>query len=92
MNSGGLTAEPAGAGWKAILIIGVGIALDLLLLERAGFIVASSILFWLTARAFDATHPSRDVLFAVVLSVAVYVLFVRVLQVPLPAGVLAGLR
>jgi len=91
VKSGGLTAQPAGAGWKAILIIGVGIALDLLLLERAGFIVASSILFWLTARAFDATHPSRDMLFAVVLSVAVYVLFVRVLQVPLPAGVLAGL-
>ena len=91
MKSGGLTAEPAGAGWKALLIIGVGIALDLLLLERAGFIVASSVLFWLTARAFDATHPARDGLFAVVLSVAVYVLFVRVLQVPLPAGVLAGL-
>ena len=91
VKSGGLTAEPAGAGWKALLIIGAGIALDLLLLERAGFIVASSVLFWLTARAFDRTHPARDGLFAVVLSVAVYVLFVRVLQVPLPAGVLAGL-
>ena len=91
VKSGGLTAEPAGAGWKALLIIGAGIGLDLLLLERAGFIVASSVLFWLTARAFDRTHPARDGLFAVVLSIAVYVLFVRVLQVPLPAGVLAGL-
>jgi putative tricarboxylic transport membrane protein len=90
-KSGGLTAEAAGAGWRALLLIGIGIVLDLVLLERAGFVVASTVLFWLTARAFDATHPLRDGLFAVVLSVAVYVLFVRVLQLPLPAGVIAGL-
>ena len=89
-RSGGLAAEAAGAGWRALLIIGIGIVLDLILLERAGFVVASTVLFWLTARAFDASHPLRDGLFAVILSVAVYVLFVRVLQLPLPAGVIGG--
>jgi putative tricarboxylic transport membrane protein len=91
VKSGRLKAQPAGAGWTALLLIGAGIALDVILLERAGFIVASSLLFWLTARAFDKAHPVRDGLFAIVLSFAVYMLFERLLHVPLPAGLLAGL-
>ena len=91
VKSGRLKAQPAGAGWTALLLIGAGFALDVILLERAGFVVASSLLFWLTARAFDKTHPVRDGLFAIVLSAAVYVLFVHLLQVPLPAGLLDGL-
>jgi putative tricarboxylic transport membrane protein len=87
---GGLKAEPSGAGWTPLLLIAAGIALDVVLLERAGFVIASSVLFWLTARAFDAKHPVRDGVFAIVMSVAVYALFVRLLQIPLPAGVLAG--
>jgi hypothetical protein len=55
-------------------------------LERAGFVVAASILFWLTARAFDARHPWRDAAFAIGVSVAAYLLFSHVLQLPLPAG------
>ena len=62
-----------------------------MLLERAGFVIASSVLFWLTARAFDATHPARDALFAVGLAVGAYLLFVNALDLTLPPGVLAGL-
>jgi putative tricarboxylic transport membrane protein len=69
--------------------IALGIVLNLALLERAGFVIASVPLFWLTARAFDARHPLRDALFAVLLSVGAYLLFSRVLQIALPAGVLA---
>ena len=40
-----------------------------------------------TARAFDTTHPWRDAIVrASAISVGAYVLFVRVLQVSLPAG------
>ncbi|HAM56114.1 MAG TPA: hypothetical protein DCQ64_12195 [Candidatus Rokubacteria bacterium] len=46
-------------------------------------------LFWLVARAFDERRPVRDALFAVAVSVAAYLLFGRVLDLPLPAGVLA---
>ena len=89
----GSATPPAAAtavAWKAIALIAIGIVVDVLLVERAGFVIASTALFWATARAFDATHPARDALFAVAVSVGAYLLFARVLQLPLPAGVLAG--
>jgi len=77
-----------GQYWPAALIA-VGMLLDLVLIERAGFIIASTALFWLTARAFDRQHPGRDAIFALGLSAGAYLLFVRVLNVTLPAGFLA---
>jgi putative tricarboxylic transport membrane protein len=82
------TASPA---WPAIATIAAAIVIDVLLVERAGFVIASTALFWLTARAFDAQHPARDALFALGVSIGAYVLFARLLDVPLPPGVLAGL-
>jgi hypothetical protein len=75
--------------WGPAALIVVGMALDLALMEQAGFVLASTALFWLTARAFDRQHPGRDALFAVGLSAGAYLLFVRVLNVTLPAGLLA---
>lgn len=67
----------------------VGIVLHLVMLEPIGFIGAATVLFWFTARAFDRGHPLRDAGYAIALSVASYALFARVLQLQLPAGVLA---
>lgn len=75
--------------WRPAALIAVGMALDLALMEQAGFVIASTVLFWLTARAFDRQHPGRDALFALGVSVCAYVLFVRVLNVTLPAGFMA---
>jgi putative tricarboxylic transport membrane protein len=72
------------------LLLAAGAVAYLALLERAGFVIASAILFWLAARAFDPRRPVRDALFAVGLSVAAYLLFARVLHLTLPAGLLAG--
>lgn len=74
----------------AVALVVLAAAIDVLLLERAGFIVASAALFWITARAFDATRPVRDAAFALGISVACYVVFVRWLDLSLPAGMLAG--
>jgi putative tricarboxylic transport membrane protein len=63
-----------------------GIVLNLALAERAGFVVASALLFWCTARAFDARHPTRDAVFAIAIAVGACVLFSRALQLPLPLG------
>jgi putative tricarboxylic transport membrane protein len=74
---------------RAAIHIALGIVLNLALLEFAGFVIASIPLFWLTARGFDARHPLRDAIVAVLLSLGAYLLFSRVLQIPLPAGALA---
>jgi putative tricarboxylic transport membrane protein len=76
----------ASGGWPALLLVGLAGIVDLFLLDRIGFVLASSALFWLTARAFDRTHPLRDALAAVALSAGAYVLFARLLQVSLPPG------
>jgi putative tricarboxylic transport membrane protein len=90
VRSRGRVAEPAGAGWRAVAMIGAGVIVDLLLIERLGFVPASAALCWLTARAFDDRHPLRDAAFAVALSFTAYFVFARLLQLSLPAGVLWG--
>ncbi|HEY5617471.1 MAG TPA: tripartite tricarboxylate transporter substrate-binding protein [Vicinamibacterales bacterium] len=82
--------ERVAQGWRPIVLVASGILLDLVLAERAGFVVASAALFWFVARAFDPRHPLRDALFALAVSVGAYLLFGRVLDLQLPGGVFAG--
>lgn len=87
------SAKPAEHRWpklRSIALIAMAVVLNLVLAERAGFVIASAILFWFAARAFDERHPARDALFAVAVSVGAYLLFARGLQLILPAGILAG--
>jgi putative tricarboxylic transport membrane protein len=77
-------------GWRGVALVGAAAVLDLLLLDRGGFVIASTALFWVTARAFGTAHPVRDAVFAVAMAVSAYVVFARLLQLSLPAGVLAG--
>jgi putative tricarboxylic transport membrane protein len=79
----------AGPRWGPAALIAAGMVIDLALMELAGFVLASTALFWLTAQAFDRQHPGRDALFALAVSAGAYLLFVRVLNVTLPAGFLS---
>ena len=83
-------ADNAARGWRPIVLVGTGILFDLVLAERAGFIIASAVLFWFVARAFDPRHPLRDGVFAATVSAGAYVLFARVLDLQLPGGALAA--
>ena len=67
-----------------VTLVAAGGVLHLLLAERAGFVIAATVLFWCTARAFDHRHPVRDLVAALAISLASYVLFARVLQLSLP--------
>lgn len=75
--------------WRPVALVAAGMILDVALLEIAGFVLASTVLFWFVARAFDDRRPLRDAVFALSTSVASYLLFVRVLRLSLPAGLLA---
>lgn len=74
---------------RTTILLALALGVNVLLIERAGFVLASIPLFWLTARSFDNQHPIRDAAVASALSIGAYVIFARVLQIPLPAGVLA---
>jgi putative tricarboxylic transport membrane protein len=78
------TDGAASPGATPVILVATGVGLHLLLAERAGFVVAASLLFWCTARAFDDRHPVRDAVAALAMSLASYVLFARVLQLTLP--------
>ena len=86
----GAAGETHGRMWAHIGWVTAGVVAQVLLAERAGFVIASALLFWFTARAFDSGRPYRDAAFSLVISVGAYLLFARVLQLSLPAGVLAG--
>lgn len=89
------TSPHAGAeirSHRALVILVIAAATNVLLVERLGFVLSSTALFWLAARAFDPRHPGRDAVAAVVLSLAAYGLFTQLLQVSLPAGVIAPWR
>ncbi len=70
----------------------VWLSLDLLrspvLFELAGFVLSSSVPFWIVARSFQSERPIRDAGVTLVLSTLVYFTFTRGLGLVLPAGVL----
>ncbi len=77
--------------WRTILLLtGVFLA-NIVLIERAGWVVSGAVLFWGSAYALGSRHLVRDPLIAVALSVASFYLFAEGLGIGLPAGVLQGI-
>ena len=64
--------------------------LFLVLMHRAGFVVAAAVQFWLIARALRSTRPLGDAIAAVTLSAIVYLTFSRGLGLELPPVPFAG--
>lgn len=71
----------AGFGW-----VTAGLVLHMALIGWAGFVIAGTALFACVARAFGSRRIARDVSIGLLLSVAVFFFFVRLLDVNLPAG------
>ena len=68
-------------GW-----ISAGLFIHMALIGTAGFVVAGTLLFACVARGFGSRRSARDAALGVVLSLAVYLFFVKFLNVGLPAG------
>jgi putative tricarboxylic transport membrane protein len=60
------------------------------LLPWLGWILAAALLFWCTARGFGSQRPLFDIVVALLLSSAVFLLFGRGLDLNLPSGLLGG--
>lgn len=71
----------AAFGW-----ISAGLFAHMALIGWAGFVVAGVALFACVARGFGSARPARDLGIGLVLSIAIFAFFVKLLNVNLPAG------
>ena len=79
------------ADWAPIGYLSAALIMTLLLMERAGFVVACAIQFWLVARAFGSRRSVRDAIVAGGLSLVCFVAFSSGLGLTLPSGILEGI-
>jgi putative tricarboxylic transport membrane protein len=77
-------------GWRTVLLLAAAFLANIVLIEPLGFPISGMVLFWGSAFALGSRHHVRDGVISLALSVLTYLLFERVLGVPLPSGPLAG--
>ncbi|MFN8573491.1 MAG: tripartite tricarboxylate transporter substrate-binding protein [Gemmatimonadaceae bacterium] len=82
--------QPPPGSRRPLLHIAVGMVLNLVLAPWTGFVVASTVLYYLTARAFGDPYRVRNLLSAVLFATGVYVTFTYLLGMPLPVGRMWG--
>ena len=70
----------------AFIWVSVGLIAQILLIDRAGFVIAQALLFGCVARGFGSSRLARDFAVGIVLALAVFLFFVKFLNVNLPAG------
>lgn len=71
--------------------VSAGLFAQMALIDRAGFVIAAAALFACVARGFGSRRLVRDVALGLALGLAVFLFFVKFLNVNLPAGWLAPL-
>jgi putative tricarboxylic transport membrane protein len=82
-----VTAAAENAVQKPLVLMAIAIVANAALMNYTGFILASTVMFVLTAHAFGSRRVLRDAVIALALSSAVHVAFTRGLGVALPLGV-----
>ena len=77
--------------WRTVGLLALALLAYLLLIERAGFIIASATLFVIAAFAMGSRRLARDIVIGVVMATILYLVFSRGLGLSLPAGILKGI-
>ena len=77
--------------WRCIGLLALALIAYLFLIEPAGFIIASAVLFAWAAIAMGSRRYARDIVIGILLATALYLLFNRGLGLSLPAGILEGI-
>jgi putative tricarboxylic transport membrane protein len=70
----------------AFLWVSAGLIAQMVLIHRAGFVLAQALLFACVARGFGSMRPVRDCAIGLGLGLAIFLFFVKFLNVSLPAG------
>lgn len=96
-----LSYEAFSGGWRVMpehaetfvaapfVWVSAGLFLHMALIGWAGFVIAGATLFFCVARGFGSRRIARDIGIGLVLALAIYLFFVKLLNVSLPAGWLA---
>ena len=71
---------------SAFLWVSAGVIAEILLIHTGGFVIAQAALFACVARGFGSAKLPRDFAIGVTLGLAVFLFFVKFLNVNLPAG------
>jgi putative tricarboxylic transport membrane protein len=74
--------------YKSLAMVAGSMATYPVLIERAGFIIATTVAFFGVSYAFGATQLRKNFVIALIFSAIVYFAFSRGLGVNLPAGIL----
>ena len=74
---------------SAFIWVSIGLITQMLLIHRAGFVLAQANLFTCVARGFGSRRYPRDFAIGLALGLAVFLFFVKFLNVNLPPGWLA---
>ncbi|MEU9508625.1 tripartite tricarboxylate transporter TctB family protein [Micromonospora sp. NPDC048170] len=77
--------------WRTVLLLIGAFLVNAVLIDRLGWVISGSLLFWGSAFALGNRHHVRNLLIAVALSLATFYTFAIGLGVSLPAGVLQGI-
>jgi putative tricarboxylic transport membrane protein len=93
-----LSVEAFSGGWRKMeesterfraspfLWVSAGLGAHMVLIGWAGFVIAGTALFTCVARGFGSHRAARDVAIGLVLTLGIYLFFVKLLSVNLPAG------
>ena len=77
--------------WKTLGIVTGSILTYPFLIESAGFVVASTVVFFGVGFAYGARKFIKNLLIALIFALVVYLTFTKLLNVSLPAGILKGI-
>lgn len=81
----------AETNWSAIIIMAFALLCYALLIDTAGFIIASAVMFLISTFSMGSRHYVRNLAIGLILSAIVYFMFNNWLGVRLPGGWLAGI-
>ncbi|MBI4529105.1 MAG: tripartite tricarboxylate transporter TctB family protein [Deltaproteobacteria bacterium] len=70
----------------AFLWVSLGLFAQMLLIHRAGFVLAAAVLFACVARGFGSRRLARDFAIGLAMGLGIFFFFVSFLNVSLPAG------
>lgn len=76
--------------WRTVGLLLAAFVANIVLIDRAGWVISGSVLFWGSCFALGSRHYLRDAVISVVLSMITFYGFYSGLGIKLPAGILEG--